>query len=124
MISNLDRLRSVLAEYRAHGFRFALDDVGEGHSTLEVLAAADAEFIKIARSLTEHVEHPGSGAAVRAVVTFAESSGATIVAEGISNWDMVDEMQRLGIRYGQGYALGPPEFADSPSIAEGALKAG
>ena len=75
-ISDLDRLGAVLAEYRAAGFRFALDDVGEGHSTLEVLTCAKPEFIKIARSLSIGVELPGPRSAVQALVTFAESSGA------------------------------------------------
>ncbi|MBV8528187.1 MAG: GGDEF domain-containing protein [Candidatus Dormibacteraeota bacterium] len=110
VIRNLARLRSVLAEYRRHGFRFALDDVGEGHSTLEVLEAAEAEFIKVARRLTEHVDEPSSAGAVRAVVTFAEASGATLIAEGISDLRMVESMQQFGIRYGQGFALGLPAF--------------
>ena len=110
VIRNLARLRSVLAEYRRHGFRFALDDVGEGHSTLEVLEAAGAEFIKVARRLTEHADEPSSAGAVRAVVTFAEASGATLIAEGISDLRMVEGMQSFGIRYGQGFALGQPAF--------------
>ena len=39
----------MLGVYRAGGFRFALDDVGGGHSTLEVLTAANPEYIKVAR---------------------------------------------------------------------------
>ena len=116
VIRNLARLRSVLAEYRRHGFRFALDDVGEGHSTLEVLEAAGAEFIKVARRLTEHVAEPSSAGAVRAVVTFAEASGATLIAEGISDMRMVAAMQQFGIRYGQGFALGQPAFFAHPTL--------
>jgi len=97
--------------------------VGEGHSTLEVLAAAEAEYIKIARRLTEHVREPGPGAAVRAIVTFAESSGATLIAEGISRPDMVDVMLDLGIRLGQGFALGLPQFIEGPVMAADALQA-
>jgi EAL domain-containing protein (putative c-di-GMP-specific phosphodiesterase class I) len=124
MINNLARLRTVLAEYRDHGFRFALDDVGEGHSTLEVLAAAEAEYIKIARRLAENVQEAGPGAAVRAIVTFAESSGATTIAEGISRLSMVDLMLDLGVRYGQGFALGLPEFVEGPVLTHAAPRAG
>jgi len=123
MISNLARLREVLADYRAHGFRFALDDVGEGHSTLEVLAAANAEFIKIARSLSELVDQPGPGAAVRAIVTFAESSGAVVVAEGISRPAMIDAMRELGVGYGQGYELGRPAYFGAAAGAVPAAEA-
>jgi diguanylate cyclase (GGDEF)-like protein/PAS domain S-box-containing protein len=119
VIRNLSRMRTVLAEYRRHGFRFALDDVGEGHSTLEVLEAANAEFIKVARRLTEHADEPSAAGAVRAVVTFAESSGATLIAEGISDVRMVAALRRFGIRYGQGFALGRPAFFErAPALVE------
>jgi diguanylate cyclase (GGDEF)-like protein len=45
-IRDYDILARVLASYRAEGIRFALDDVGEGHSTLELLAASSSEFLK------------------------------------------------------------------------------
>ena len=108
VISDLDRLTEVLAQYRAEGFRFALDDVGEGHSTLEVLAAAEPEYIKIARSLTQRSASGGAGAAIRALVTFAASTGAEVVAEGIEDEAMVRNMVDLGVTLGQGYGLGRP----------------
>ena len=94
-ITDFDRFREVLRSYRAEGFRFALDDVGEGHSTLEVMAAASAEFIKIARSLTTSAI-PGAGSEIQAVVTFARASGATIVAEGIEDRRRPAAMLEMG----------------------------
>jgi hypothetical protein len=41
-ISDYDALDRVLASYRAEGIHFALDDVGWGHSTLELLAASSS----------------------------------------------------------------------------------
>jgi EAL domain-containing protein (putative c-di-GMP-specific phosphodiesterase class I) len=108
IISDLDRLRLVLASYRAHGFRFAIDDVGEGHSTLELLAAANAEYIKIARSLTTTASRSGSRSAIRAAVAFAESSGATLLAEGLETQFAVEQMVDFGVVLGQGWRLGRP----------------
>ena len=107
IISNLDRLTAVVAAYREHGFRFALDDVGEGHSTLELLAAADAEFIKIAHSLTNS-STAGARSAIRAAMAFAASSGATVLAEGIENEATAERMAEFGIELGQGWHLGMP----------------
>ncbi|MFN2462498.1 MAG: EAL domain-containing protein [Candidatus Dormibacteria bacterium] len=108
VVSDVGRLREVLASYREEGFRFALDDVGEGHSTLEVLAAADAEYIKVARSLTQRASEPGAGSAIRALAAFASSTGAHVIAEGIENNDMVEQIRDLGVELGQGYGLGRP----------------
>lgn len=108
MISDLARVREVLASYREHGFRFALDDVGEGHSTLELLAAARPEFIKIARSLTMTASHSSSRAAIRAAVAFAQVSGAAVIGEGIENEFVAGQMAALGVGLGQGMWLGRP----------------
>ena len=52
-IADKQRLRIVLASYREHGFQFALDDIGEGNSTLELLAAAVPEYVKVAKSIAQ-----------------------------------------------------------------------
>lgn len=109
VITDLERLSRVLADYRAEGFRFALDDVGDGHCTLEVLSAASAEYIKIARGLCGRWQEPGPGSAIHAVTTFAAHTGARVVAEGIDSGEMVETMLGLGIELGQGYHLGRPE---------------
>ena len=99
---------------RPVGFRFALDDVGEGHSTLELLAAARPEFIKIARSLTMTASHSSSRAAIRAALAFAQVSGAAVIAEGIENEFAAAQMIAMGVALGQGMWLGRPGGLDRP----------
>jgi diguanylate cyclase (GGDEF)-like protein len=111
-IHDLQRLRHVLAAYREHGFRIALDDVGEGHSTLEVLATALPEYIKIARSLTMSSDGPGSVAAVQAAVAFARATGTTVIAEGVETAEAARAMAALGVELGQGWFLAPPAPVD------------
>jgi diguanylate cyclase (GGDEF)-like protein/PAS domain S-box-containing protein len=118
IVSDLDRLRLVLASYREHGFRFALDDVGDGHSTLELLAAANAEYIKIARSLTNTASRSGSRSAIHAAVAFAESSGATLLAEGLESDFAIQQMRDFGVALGQGWWLGRPGRLQHPRPAE------
>jgi diguanylate cyclase (GGDEF)-like protein len=106
-IGDLGRLRHVLAAYREHGFQIALDDVGEGHSTLEVLAAAVPEYIKIAPSLAIG-ESRGARAAIAAAVAFASTTGTAVIAEGVESGEMAAQLRDLGVRYGQGYWLARP----------------
>lgn len=112
-VTDRARLRSVLARYRYHGFRFAIDDVGEGHSTIEVLAAARPEFIKIARTLSSPATAAadGSVAAIAALVTFASATGAMVIAEGLESEDDIELMADLGVTAAQGFALGRPSPA-------------
>ena len=108
VVSDLRRFEEVIATYRAQGFRFAIDDVGEGHSTLEVLAASNPEYIKVARSLTIAADRVGPLSAIHAVVAFARSSGAAIIAEGIETARHAELMADIGVDLGQGWLLGKP----------------
>jgi diguanylate cyclase (GGDEF)-like protein len=110
-IRDYDALARVLAAYRAEGIRFALDDVGEGHSTLELLTASASEFLKLGRSLTMTSTKIGSRAAMDATMTFARVSGAVVIAEGVENEFVADLMKAAGIRLGQGFGLGKPTMA-------------
>jgi EAL domain-containing protein (putative c-di-GMP-specific phosphodiesterase class I) len=108
VISDLSRLVTVLAQYRAEGFRFAIDDLGEGHSTLELLAQARPEYIKLASRLTAATGHHGVEAVVSGVVAFAERTGATVIAECIESAAQADFLVGVGVEVGQGWWLGPP----------------
>lgn len=110
-IRDYDALSRILSSYRAEGIRFAVDDVGEGHSTLELLAASAGEFLKLGRSLTITANRLGSRAAIEATLAFARASGALVIAEGVENEFVADVMKEAGIRFGQGFGLGRPTLA-------------
>ena len=102
------RLREVLSEYRQLGFRFALDDVGAGLSTFEVLAAAVPEFVKVSPAITRHAGESGPRAVVRALAAFVAETGTALIAEGLETGDDVLRMIDLGVVLGQGFALAEP----------------
>ena len=115
-IADTERLRLVVAAYREHGFRFAVDDVGEGHSTLEVLAAAVPDFVKIARSLCVTSHHAGSAAAIRAAVAFARSTGARVIAEGVETAEQARVLADMGVDLAQGWWFGRPGAAPAADV--------
>ncbi|MEA2645454.1 MAG: hypothetical protein QOE92_537 [Chloroflexota bacterium] len=106
LIRDVARMAEVLAAYRREGFRFAVDDVGEGFSTLEVLGAASPEFIKLGRSMLNRTA--SVVAVVRAILTFAEATNAHVIAEGLETEESVEVSRKLGVVYGQGFVLGRP----------------
>jgi diguanylate cyclase (GGDEF)-like protein len=118
-IADQQRLRMVLASYREHGFQFALDDIGEGHSTLELLAAAVPEYVKVAKSIAQACVERGARAVIEATVAYARSSGSTVIAEGIEDEATADRLAALGVTAGQGYWLGRPRAMEFDPEAEG-----
>jgi diguanylate cyclase (GGDEF)-like protein len=120
-VHDIDRLVEVVAAYRQHGFRFALDDVGAGHSTFEVLAATVPEFVKISEKLTRRATEIGAQSTIGALIAFALWSGGQLIAEGLETDEGVHLMRRLGVALGQGYALGLPAAASHWRGAGGGL---
>ncbi len=110
-IRDYEVLGRVLAAYRAEGIRFALDDVGEGHSTLELIAASSSEYLKLGRSVTMTSSRAGSRAVIDATMTFARASGAVVIAEGVENEYAADVMKAVGVGFGQGFGLGKPTIS-------------
>jgi diguanylate cyclase (GGDEF)-like protein/PAS domain S-box-containing protein len=112
-VGDMARLTTVLADYREHGFRFAIDDVGDGQTSLGVLAAAQPEFIKLARSLVTTGDQAGSASAIRAAVTFARNTGAQVVDEGVEDEVVAGRIAEFGVELGQGHGLGRPAPAET-----------
>ena len=111
-VPDLPRLRQTIADHRAAGFRFALDDIGEGHTTLELIVAARPEFLKIAGPLIRAAgTDPTSYAAATAVVGFAHHIGSLVVAEGVEDEAVLATCIELGIDLGQGWLFGRPQAA-------------
>jgi diguanylate cyclase (GGDEF)-like protein/PAS domain S-box-containing protein len=115
---DLERLRNVVTAHRDEGFRFALDDVGGGHSTLEALTFAKPDFIKISPSVTSHLDDEGSQNAIRALDSFARSSRSQLVAVGLETKAQIQEAMSLGIELGQGHGVGSPRPARQLSPVE------
>jgi len=108
-ITRFGRFAEACARYRRAGFRFAMDDVGEGLSTIEAIAVVRPEFIKVAKSLVVTAQDTGSAAVIRGLVEVARSLGGEIIAEGLETKEDCVRMLGLGAVLGQGWALGTPK---------------
>jgi diguanylate cyclase (GGDEF)-like protein/PAS domain S-box-containing protein len=110
-VRDVDRFQTVLASYRKAGIRFAIDDLGEGFATTELLATAQPEFVKLARSLTVSSSRRSSRVAINAALSFARVHDAAVIAEGVENELVSDQVRSLNIPLGQGFGLGRPTVA-------------
>lgn len=101
-------LLDVLDAYRAMGCRVAMDDVGAGYASLNLVARVQPDVVKIDRDLVHGIDGRAASAVIRAVVAFAHEFGAVVVAEGIETPGQLEAAQELGIDLGQGWLLGRP----------------
>lgn len=112
-LTNLRHVNDVLTEYRRHGFRVALDDIGSGYSSLVWLSALQPDFVKIDRQLVQGVsEDPVKQAITSKVVDMAHHIGAIVIAEGIEEEKDARKSEEFGVDLLQGYLFGRPRILD------------
>jgi diguanylate cyclase (GGDEF)-like protein len=116
-VTDLPRLVATATALRAAGLRFALDDFGDGRSSLRLWAELRPEIVKIDKYFIHDVAtEPVKVQTLRGLARFAETSGTTLVAEGIETADELRVVRDLGIELGQGWFLGRPQAALAVSV--------
>jgi diguanylate cyclase (GGDEF)-like protein len=109
-VSDLPRLIQAAEGLRALGLRFALDDFGDGRSSLRLWAELRPEFVKIDKYFVHDLhEQAVKVQTIKGLSRFAETFGTTLVAEGIECEAELLVLRDLGIELGQGYLLGRPQ---------------
>ena len=112
MVGDFPRLMEDIKQLREQGFRIAVDDAGAGYNSLRAVAELRPEFVKIDRDLVKNIDVAGErGALLKAVAQYAQSTGASVVAEGAETHEELSVLIELGIPYCQGYVLGKPADA-------------
>lgn len=113
--TDLELLGMALAELRARGALVAVDDAGAGYGSLARITALQPHFVKVDRSLVQHVDNdPAKAAVVETLSELAARIDAWVVAEGIERIEELDTLIRMRVPLGQGYAFGRP----GPAMAE------
>ena len=102
----------VLAELSALGVSLALDDFGNGHSSLAYLQHLPVQRLKLGKDFMQ--PGPRQEKLLGGIIHLGHALGMCIVAEGIETREQRDLMQRLGCECYQGWlsskALTAPEF--------------
>jgi len=93
---------------RARGWPIALDDVGADPASLTVLPVLRPEVVKLDLNLVRH--HPDAEVVrvLAAVMSYAEQTGAVVVAEGIETEEDEERARAYGATLGQGWRFGRP----------------
>ncbi|MBL3590874.1 MAG: EAL domain-containing protein [gamma proteobacterium endosymbiont of Lamellibrachia anaximandri] len=108
-IANMSTASRFIEEMRGIGCSFALDDFGSGLSSFAYLKHLPVDFLKIDGDFVKDVlDDPVDRAVVEAVITLSRSLGISTIAEHVESAAIKEEMIKLGVDYGQGFALARP----------------
>lgn len=110
-IEDFSLAKKILAHYRTQGYRIAIDDAGAGYSSLQAIAELQPDFIKIDRSLIEHIHlNKVKAYILETFVTFAHKMNISLIAEGIEQVEELAKLTQMGVHYAQGFLLGKPSI--------------
>ncbi len=117
-ISDTGHLKAILAEYRRQGFRVALDDLGAGYSSLNLMQSIRPDFVKLDREMIDGVSGSRYLASITSrLIDMAHDLDVKLIAEGIEtreDWDWLRERQ---VDLVQGYLFARPSATpERPSI--------
>ena len=108
-IRDAARARMQIQRLRASGLRVALDDLGSGYSSLNLLAQLEPDFVKLDMQLVRGIERAGRTARlIHHLIEFCRGEGFSTIAEGIETEAELQVVSELGVDYVQGFLLGRP----------------
>lgn len=104
--------------YREVGLQVAIDDLGEGFSSLRLWLELMPEYVKIDKHFIQNVnQDPVKLQFVKSIQQIAENSDSLIIAEGIETQPEFMIVKDLGIACGQGYFIARPEPVPAVSLS-------
>lgn len=114
-IQDEDHLKSIVDYYRNQGFRIALDDVGSGYSSLNLLVALKPDVIKVDLKIVRNIHSLTANQTVfLALAAIAQKTGALLLAEGVETADELAWCRAHGADLAQGFLWGPPVAHPDP----------
>jgi diguanylate cyclase (GGDEF)-like protein len=103
-----------LEELRSQGIRLALDDFGQGYSTMLAVVEVPFDALKVDRSLIASVAASAkSGQVIRSLARLCRNLHVAMIVEGVEHPEERDILLKLGARYMQGFLFARPESADA-----------
>jgi diguanylate cyclase (GGDEF)-like protein len=121
---DFEGMRNALLHYRSMGFQIAIDDLGEGFSSLRLWSELRPEFVKVDMHFVQGVNtDPLKQQFLRSIQSIALSSGTQVIAEGIETAAEFRTIRDIGIACGQGYFIARPNHIPplNPSAEVGCL---
>ena len=116
-LPDMDHLSRIVHYYRDQGFAVALDDVGAGYASLNVLLGLKPDYVKIDMNLIRNVHlDPAKALIARKLLEVAAELGLKTVAEGVETADEWDWVREHKADFAQGYYLAKPALVP-PTVA-------
>ena len=107
VMSNPEQAAFVLKRLRETGIGLSLDDFGTGFSSLSYLTRFPFDTLKIDRSFLDS-DSPQRVVLLRSIVNMARDLGLKVVAEGVAEVQIAEDLAEAGCDFVQSFMFGEP----------------
>ncbi len=104
--TNMNLVSAQLNKLRDMGIRLAVDDLGEGYSSLFAAASFKPDVLKISGELVQQLPSDEAIATISAVVGLAHQTGAWVIAEKVETSRQEQVLTELEVDWAQGHKYG------------------
>lgn len=100
----------LLNNLSKQGITFALDDFGNGYSSMRYLKLLPISILKIEKSFIQDLgKGQGNGVIIKAILSLAKGLGVSVIAEGVEKLSQSQYLHEQGCQYAQGLLYGKPQ---------------
>jgi diguanylate cyclase (GGDEF)-like protein len=109
LLIDAPRARATINELHEVGVRLSIDDFGTGYSSLSYLRRLPVSELKIDQSFVANLLlDEQDEVIVRSTIELGHNLGLVVVAEGVENNEVLQQLQTFGCDIAQGYCISRP----------------
>jgi len=113
LLIDAPRSRATINDLNAIGVRLSIDDFGTGYSSLSYLRQLPVRELKIDQSFIANVLiDEQDEVIVRSTIELGHNLGLEVVAEGVENNEILEQLRRFGCDVAQGFCISRPLAAN------------
>ena len=109
LIQSFENINSKLQELKSLGIGVALDDFGNGYSSLSYLMQLPISTLKMDKSfINDIITNSGNRVLVGHIISLGRNLGIKVIAEGVEDTEQLDFLVENQCDVIQGYIFGKP----------------
>ncbi len=108
-IKDFSAFVKAIKYFRSVGFKISIDDAGSGYASLKSIALLSPDFIKFDINLIRNIDSSLiKQNIVELLIQLAPKINAKIIAEGVETREELQTIQKMGVKYVQGFYFAHP----------------
>ena len=110
LLANLRLASELITELQTQGYCCALDNYGSNMSSFSYLKYLPVDYLKISEKFVRKMNQDITDQAIVELINYiGQTMGLQVIAKGVENEEIFNEVKALELDYAQGYYLSKPQ---------------